>query len=501
MSLPRTRHFHLWLICFLSLCAALLAGALAFNIYYDPYMLFASADGADVRRNGQRGKLSSYSYITKAAQIIRLRPASILLGTSVVDGGVLTPGSMANYYAPDPKAYKALERQIAPHAPVYNAAIRGKHLYAMYDYLQHAYVNNPRLEEVYLGIDWTSFLAPQPGEPLSASVSVLGHTTITLDFLLKHSLSLSALELSYGMWEEGHPVAAGRLRKVYDRLSSFTRAAVAGDNAPVSFTPVQGQDSNKLLLTEKPFQTHNFIFSAHFVYSLNPEVVPLRQYEQQSLQYLKKIVQFCRERNIRLVTFNTPKHPYFWAFMQQFGLQGQADAWLRDVVAVTPVVDFSGAFEFGPDPETYHVMDSLHFVHSGGEVILPQLLRPAPGLPGAVVVTPDNVDAVIASYHTGLERWKTLKPEMAASVHAISREWMASIPTADTPNHLPLMPVVYEPDYKGYRVYKCMYRFIAVPVADAHNMSLASLIQYAKAGWPSAATLEALIERIDGVLP
>jgi hypothetical protein len=480
-----------WSLLFFGTISLMLIGSVfAFNLKFDPYVIFAGADGISGPTNSERSRLSAYSYIPKAAQIIRERPDAILLGTSVVDSGFITLGSMVNYYAPDPDSFQRMRQLLGAYYPIYNAAIRGKSMEEAWEFLQHSYVNNPRLRRVFLGVDWTMFMSGAAPVPLAATISAIGRTYLTPDYLLQYSLSWSATKESLAMWEVANPEAAAWIAEARNRLLSvFSGAHAETDGLP------HRTEQAPAMRTDSQYEVHNFVFTAWFVGGLSQASPVIKNHS--SFVMLQKIVDFCRDKNIVLKVFITTKHPFFWTMADHFGMMEDAEYWLRQTAAIAPVWDFSSLVDFGPNADYFHPLDPLHFAHTGGELILPELLHDNPSTPGVTIVTPENVEAVIAGYRGGLRGWRNSHPELADAADAASRRLMQSLDLGRLPNHLPLMPVVYQPEYRQHRIIAILDTFVAIPDDHLRLPSLDDLLEPWRHGWPQAPTLNELLRTLD----
>ena len=169
-----------------------------FSYRMDPFSLYQRSDYMPpLPPNPARLGLSSYSNITKARRIALEKPSRILLGSSIVDHGFRLPGSMAYWYNPYPELAQQMRDAAGTKAAgFYNAAIRGGGMSDMWDYLQFAYRNNPKLDSVILGVEYSMFYAPFYAPELS-HVSLPGKQGVSLSFTLEYLLSPLALRSSY----------------------------------------------------------------------------------------------------------------------------------------------------------------------------------------------------------------------------------------------------------------------------------------------------------------
>jgi hypothetical protein len=180
----------------------LLASLSAFSIIMDPFGLYHSADYIPPAFNPARD--ISYSYVTKSAKIIEYRPDKILLGSSIVDHGFRLRGSQDLWYCPIPENTRRLLISLDPqNRDFFNAAVRGGTTPEMLAFLKHAYLNNPKLKEVVLGLEWPTLLAPP--NPVLLQTTALGKRYIPISFRLEYLLSPLALLKSYKLFAQEHP--------------------------------------------------------------------------------------------------------------------------------------------------------------------------------------------------------------------------------------------------------------------------------------------------------
>ncbi|NES70924.1 MAG: hypothetical protein F6K24_39795 [Okeania sp. SIO2D1] len=109
-----------------------------FNIVVDPYDVFNTPNFLGINHSKPR-KDNSYR-LYKATDIIRIKPVTILMGSSRKKQGL------------DPN-HPALKNE----QPAYNLAINGINAYELRRYLEHAIANQKDLDLVILGSDFFMF--------------------------------------------------------------------------------------------------------------------------------------------------------------------------------------------------------------------------------------------------------------------------------------------------------------------------------------------------------
>jgi hypothetical protein len=133
-------------VAFLAGCLAWAALIAAINAIVDPYSLFSAPR---IEGFNKRKRAASHEQLIKAYDVLRARPHSLILGTSVADLG-LDPLS---------DAWPGSAR------PVYNLALGGGGPYTSYRYLQHI-MSQQHIGTIVLCLDYPFFLnIPEAGRP------------------------------------------------------------------------------------------------------------------------------------------------------------------------------------------------------------------------------------------------------------------------------------------------------------------------------------------------
>src|SRR5258705_548761 len=113
----------------LLITTVIITAAALFTWLTDPFLLYHQSEyipPPDMVSLVARGRLSSYSYVTKFKRIAVEKPQRLLLGSSIVDHGIRTRGTMALWYGGSSEERKRLLALSGPLAEeYYNAAIRG----------------------------------------------------------------------------------------------------------------------------------------------------------------------------------------------------------------------------------------------------------------------------------------------------------------------------------------------------------------------------------------
>ena len=136
-------------LVFAKTLAAIMGIICLFQLIVDPYNISLLVTVKKI--NGHVPNLMNQNSLVKAAAIIRLKPDTILLGSSIVDSGFNLPGAVGHY---DPwRRDNHLAEAKTP--PVFNAGVRDGAIDDMFEMLKHASVNNPQLKKAIIGIEWS----------------------------------------------------------------------------------------------------------------------------------------------------------------------------------------------------------------------------------------------------------------------------------------------------------------------------------------------------------
>jgi hypothetical protein len=484
-------------------------GAIAVGRWLDPYGFHHRPSFyPSPIANPARVPLLSYSYVGKAADIIRTKPTHIVLGTSVVDEAFRLYGSASRWYDPEPQKTEALIKSIDGDRSYYNAAVRGGSLYEAREFMEHAYKNNPRLSHVVLGMEWST-ATHHPG-PYIPPLALLGETHISLSAYLQYTASTSALEKAFDVLVgDNSPENA-----IYHNLALQT---VAAWSASVDFlkksrwlsigmasrlqAPVAAQSGlpEALIVGSSPLELRRFVFSFWFVNQFKD------RYDQGinlllsvgPLDELKKIVLFCKQRDIDLDVFFAPQHPLFWAFIRRFDMEPAVNQWLRKVTEITPSWDFSDLIDYD-DPDLQFNSDTLHANDKAGVIMMPVLHRPRIKVPQNVMfVSRNNVAAVTQHRWQMLTAWLNQHPELRAAIEAVPVEQVTTLPSSRSSYWPDLLPISYSPSYKSYNILRFIGMFYAIPSIVAPPYNLYTFLQHGYPDMLAADTLEDMLSEID----
>jgi hypothetical protein len=390
-----------WRFTFIAMAtAAVVCGSIILcNLKADPYGFYGwTASGA----NGAKPAIYRRVRLAKAYDLRRIKPLAIVLGTSRSHVGLRMthPGWGV------------------PHEARYNSAFDGATTKEMYAYLLHAQAIRP-LRQVVLGLDtWQLNQFPagsrpdfdptllfEPGRPLrnagvyAADLGVLiSVDTTRASFMQAESGNYQQLQW---LAADGQRLGARFFREVETNFSAAPGAY---------FRDVDRKEIGYMLDTGSVQITSQSKFGPD---TSQPMLT--------SLDYVAKIVRFCREQRIDLRIFLTPAHAHQLEILAEMGgwsrleqgkrylVQLLADDAARHFAQAFPLYDFSGYSSVTTEPvpspterrEMKFYWDSSHFKERVGDWVLDRVFAinaeggtPPPDF--GVRLIPANLDAELA---------------------------------------------------------------------------------------------------------
>ncbi len=408
--------------------AALVCGVvIAFNLLVDPYGFhrpIGFAEGTVARPAVYRRMR-----LAKAYDLRRIEPTAIVLGTSRSHIGLRM--SHPGWSVPLPARY--------------NAAFDGATTEEMYAYLLHAQ-SIRRLRQVVLGLDtwqlnsfpaWTRpDFAPallfEPGQPL-------------------HNAEVYAADL-------------GVLTSVDTTQASFTQLRLADHEQPQWLAP-DGQRIGPVFFRDvdpdfsvAPARYFWHVDRQEIAYMLDsgPAVTSqtkfgpdVSQPKLTSLDYVSKIIRFCRDQRIDLRIFLTPAHAHQLEIVASLGGWRRLEQGKRELVAQLaqdaashpgvqpfPFYDFSGyssiTTESVPLPTERREMkfywDSSHFKELVGDWVLDRLLAvrgdrgDAAPTDFGVQLTPTNIETELDRDRVAQHAYRRDHPNDVALIRSLIRK-------------------------------------------------------------------------------
>lgn len=124
------------------------------------------------------------------------------------------------------------------------------------------------------------------------------------------------------------------------------------------------------------------------------------EFSEKAFTDLERVVRRCERRGIQLNVVISPMHVVHTKTLQEAGLGDEYEEWIRRVVAIAPVWDFSTTNSVTSEPVDYtmeHYIDPLHYTTETGTLMIRRVYG-APGVPGdfGVRVTSATVESHLA---------------------------------------------------------------------------------------------------------
>jgi hypothetical protein len=401
-----------------AIAVALLVGG--FNLVVDPFGTFRLVEIDGV--NAAKPEIATRVRLAKAYDVRRLRPTAIVLGTS--------------------RSHLALRMSHpgwgVPAGLRYNLAFDGATPHEMFAYLQHAEAVTP-LRQVVLGLD-TWHLTGGPDEVRPDFDPTLLYRP--------HDL-LSAIRVR---------LADLRLLLSWDSAAASVRTLLAQRDAEPSWLAPDGQRLGEVFFRRAGEMFHDASPEAYFraidrqEIGFKTEPAPRNRprssprdaasQELTALDYVAKIVAFCRDEDIDLRIFITPAHAHQLEIGTEIGETLAVEAGKRRLVAILaedaarhpgaspfPLIDFSGYSAITTEPvppsgsreEMANYWDSSHFKERIGDLVLNRLLgvsdaqHPIPDDFG-VALTPRSIESALAAIGHGAQRYRIDHPADVAEI-------------------------------------------------------------------------------------
>lgn len=382
----------------LLVCALGLSLTVGFNALVDPFGMFRWVQLPSI--NAHRPAIYNRVRLMKAYDVRRIKPQVIVLGSSRSHLGMRMSHASWN---------PSLKRR-------YNLAFDGATTKEMYYYLRHTNAISP-LKQVILGLDnYHPLPAPAITRPDFSEALLLADDS----YLSKARLILQDAKLFASM----------------QTLNESWRTLGAQSLAAVDWYGADGQRLGDVFFRRKGESFHEQGPRAYFDEINKLEVgfqlewripqlkmTPVLRATPQltSLDYVEKIVTFCRQHQIDLRIFLTPSHAHqmeitaatgAWDTLER-GKRALVDLLGRDALrhpdrAPIPLWDFSGYSTVttesippvGSHQEMKHYWDSSHFKQQVGDWVLDRIFnvrRPESPLPEdfGIQLTNKNIDDVI----------------------------------------------------------------------------------------------------------
>jgi hypothetical protein len=403
----------------------LIAAIVSMNLVVDPFGMYWLVDLEGF--NAYKPAVDHRVRLVKAYDVRRLRPQGIILGTSRSHMG-LRP----SHDGWDPAA-----------KPVYNLAFDGATTKEMYLYLLHAYAVRP-LRQVVLGLDtYHATLAPATARPdfdaqlLDSPAGRALPSLIRADLKVFTSLdtlraSLATVRSQSASEPQWFAPDGQRLGEVFFRRAGehFEQLGPRGYFEEIDRLEVGFKREGQLAANARdPGRTAQAATAA----------------SETSLDYIRRIVAFCRAQGVDLRIFIAPEHAHQLEITAAIGEWATLEKAKRALVQLLaedssrhpdappiPLWDFSGyssvTTEALPEPgrrdEMGFYWDSSHFKDVVGELVLDRLFglsrprRPVPPDFG-VRLTPATIEPALARLRAAQLAYRRSHPQDVAWIRSL----------------------------------------------------------------------------------
>ena len=352
-----------------------------FNVALDPYGVFNSPKIAGI--NQSKPRKGNSDRLFKAADIIRLKPATLLVGSSRVRQGL------------DP-TYAALKDK----QPAYNLGLNGANPYEQLRYLEHAIANNKNLKTVIIGIDFFMFNGYNENQP-GFTEDRLGKQSINIQDTMNVVFSIDALSSSLETLDS----SKNHKNKEGDSLNGFM--------------PYKNIDLGKKVTDWRFVNSYQVYFKNHAKYKLSDKY----------LSDFKTFVETCKQQGITLKVYISPGHATDNEAIRATGHWSTLEKWKREIVKIVPVWDFSGYNSITSEPikeGMKNYADSSHYRENIGNLILNRVLNyQTKSVPKdfGILITPENIAAHEAKIRADREVWLKNNSKEAKLVEKIKQDY------------------------------------------------------------------------------
>jgi hypothetical protein len=353
----------------------------ASNFLVDPYGVWNTP--VIGRLNAAKPAERDNEMMFKAADVRRVRPATLLLGSSRVDLGI------------DPR-HPALSKA----GPAYNLALMGGSMGPLLAYYKHALRLQPAPRRVVLGLDFFAFnrnMVPPPSfDPKRLERDRLNRADIVASLLTRDAVV-----------DSFRTVAASRRDP---QFRAFTQG-MATDT-------YMRQSARELGMPQRFSSSTDLYLNSSTRYA---DFVP----SDEAIADLAEIVRLSREHNIDLQLFIPPEHVVLQEALRVRGLWDEYWRWKEKVAALSPYWDFSGYNSITTEPidtGMSQYWDASHFRKDVGDLILDRMLGvDSPRLPEDFGrrITPTDVTQWRADTDNAQQQW--------AATHGDVIKWVQDI--------------------------------------------------------------------------
>lgn len=369
-----------------------------FNYWVDPYRLLRAEDSAGLA--SEKTQISNSGMRrSKALAIEREKFDTLILGSSRAEIGI------------DPK------QAAFSGSTVYNAALSGANFYEtrkVFDFsLEHQ-----DLKRVFIGLDFFGFS---------------DRRTVTQDF----ALSDFNREARFGVENSLKYLLS---KDIFLESLRTVRANYLGKKEPYT---VEGMNLHFEQMHEVD-QRKLFDEVLRTIFFINPEIYVGFRYSTGRVDALKDVVATCKKRGIKLYIFISPIHARQTEALIDMGLYSVFERWKRDLAlavdemnqlhpdaTATTLWDFSGYNVYTTETvppagvrgrKMKWYWESSHYTKELGNVVIETILSGNAKNGFGVVLTPGNIDVVLADAKEGRNNYIRTAPNEVEEVKRLANE-------------------------------------------------------------------------------
>jgi len=338
---------------------------LAVNLIVDPYGLFQLVQVEGV--NSPKPKMERHEKLLKAYLLPKIKPQTIIMGTSRADFGIDPNNGVLKDYGPG-----------------LNVALAGADLYVLRRYFEHAIAVAP-VKQVVIGLDFFAFNSQRPQAPdfneavLATNADGSSNEAYYRNMIMSSLFTLDAFRDSIAtVMADKKPgtqmidIKDG-MRKFYIKGKLMTASELyrSGSNRP------NGHGKRKAFLHNEDMYIRNVYLAGNkrqFIFK--NEVSGYSAFDQ-----LKQIIDLCRQHDISAYFLISPVHARQLEVIRVSGLWPLFEQWKYELLHMIepygyPLWDFSGyhaiSVEYVPKerPKMQRYLDSAHYSPFVGNLML-----------------------------------------------------------------------------------------------------------------------------------
>lgn len=391
------------------LCAVLV------NLLVDPYDLFGimSLDGFNARKT----EVSSHIRLSKAKAVKKIKPRSIILGSSRAEVGL----------DPDHLGWK--------HKPVYNLGLSGTNIYETMRYFQHAYAVN-RLNQVVLSVDFFMFNAYQKNQPDFDEMRMVATPDGKVNVNVKNEaipvlLSIDSLIASYNT-----------VRKQEQKNAVSKNNGQLEPEKIFNDVVMNGGHRKAFLKNERFYTKKNYFPDRDNRFSFNDKTNA-----NSTMEHFRLIAKTSYQKGIDLRILISPCHARQLEVIAAVGLWSRFEEWKKYLVRINeeealtsgrksfPVWDFSGYNSYTMEKvpqlgdnttQMDWYVESSHYNKDLGDLVLSEVLNDAEENSDNVYIgvklTMDNIDRHMAKLRNDRIKYRKSNPEDIVEIEIIAKK-------------------------------------------------------------------------------